>query len=172
MRALFTVLLPLPPALRLLSRCSDAFNARMVGEGILHHTCLQGSPNWLVEGTDRDYKLLDFPTQAIEGASVDPLQWRVAGEMGFQWAARYGHVSVSANLLRTRPLCQWNGCFVNKTGLGTASWVEFQNEPDKDWRVRQVDRLGGATAVAPADAHADATAVYSLPVHIANHWRL
>lgn len=117
--------------------CRDAFNARMVGEGILHHTCLQGAPNWVVEGTDRDYKLLDFPTQAIEGASVDPLQWRLAGEMGFQWAARYGHVSVSASLLRTRPLCQWNGCYVNKTGLGTASWVEFQNEVDKDWKDRK-----------------------------------
>lgn len=107
----------------------------MVGEGIVHHTCLQGSPNWLVQNTNANFKLIDFATQAIEGATMDPLRWRVAGEMGFQWAARYGRVSVDPSLLRTRVLCQWGVCQVNKTGLGTVSWVEFQNEVDKDWQV-------------------------------------
>jgi hypothetical protein len=63
--------------------------------------------------------------------SEDPASYRFHAEHLFQYAARYGHRKVADSLLSLAPGQP------RVSGLGTLSYIENWNEPDKAWEGRE-----------------------------------
>lgn len=115
----------------------DMIYKRCKDEGIEVLTCIKNGPPWLINTYPEDKRNGDnVPAPYGLNRSL-PATYLIQAKMGFQFAARYGrnkNVPVELMSVNTKP--RWDNDTMNqiKTGLGYISYIECDNERDKDWR--------------------------------------
>jgi len=100
--------------------------------------CLKTIPEWL---------LASFPSEkrdaenapAPYGANLsDPNSYRAFAELGFQFAARYGHnKNIDKDLVHVAPEPHYNPNKKN-IGMGLIRYIECNNEPNRTWKPTKV----------------------------------
>lgn len=115
----------------------DMIYKRCKDEGIDVLSCIKNCPPWLINTYPEDKRSGDnVPAPYGLNRSL-PATYLIQAKVGFQFAARYGrNKNVPLELMSVNTKPRWDNDTMNqvKTGLGYISYIECDNERDKDWR--------------------------------------
>ncbi len=99
--------------------------------------CLKTIPPWMQETYPEDQRDNENIPMRYGKKTGDPLSYIEQARAGFQFAARYGkNKNIDAGLIHLDHDNQF------RTGLGTISYIECDNERDKWWKGRKAYQTG------------------------------
>lgn len=104
----------------------DDYYGDLSSKGMVMSPVFQGSPAWMFGKAVGD-SLKPFPKGRDSTLAAS---YKEHADYLYQFAARYGRTKVSGAKLRVDALNQ------PLSGLGTVTWMENWNEPDKNWKGR------------------------------------
>jgi len=102
----------------------DEYYADLHGRGLVMEPVFQGTPAWMFGKAMGD----SLKPIRLGRDSTLPASYKEHADYLFQFAARFGRTKVAVNYLRV------DAKNTMLSGLGSVSWMEGWNEPDKTWK--------------------------------------
>lgn len=118
----------------------DAIYERCKQDGIEVLSCIKNTPAWIYNTYPEGQRGGDNAPLPYGLNKTAPASYIAQARAGFQFAARYGrNKSVNPALVTVNTIPRWANDQMNqvKIGLGYVSYIECDNERDKDWRGPQ-----------------------------------
>jgi len=103
----------------------DDFYGDLSSRGLGMDPVFQGAPAWMFGKPTGD----SLKPRLSGTDSTDPASYAAHADYLYQFAARFGRTSVDPSKLRVDALN------TPRTALGSVSWMENWNEPDKNWKT-------------------------------------
>jgi hypothetical protein len=112
----------------------DARYKALKKAGIKPVPCFNKVPNWIFGSNPEQYDARFHPFGANP---TDPKSYKIAAEMGWQIAARYGRKTYPEDMLKVDTQPRWNGDKPNEklSGLDLLEYIEaMENEAERKWK--------------------------------------
>lgn len=118
----------------------DAIYERCQKEGIEVLSCMKNTPPWIYNTYPEGQRGGDNAPLPYGKSKTAPASYIQQARAGFQFAARYGrNKNIDPKLVTVNTVPRWPNDQMNvvKIGLGYVTYMENDNERDKDWRGPQ-----------------------------------